>query len=66
MNILKHFWRYWIWVCTALVTTAVLLYVIAAIVTYFKSAPVDPGGIGQCIDSGGTWDEGEGACRRPA
>lgn len=66
MNLLKTFWRYWVWMCVALVTTAVALYILSAIVTYFKSTPVDKDVIGQCIDQGGTWDEGEGACHRPA
>lgn len=54
------------WVCTALLTTAAVLYGVAGIVTHFKSAPVDKDIIGQCMDQGGTWDEGEGACHRPA
>lgn len=66
MNLVKTFWRYWMWVCTALVTTAAALYVLSTVVTYFKAAPAHQDQIGQCIDEGGTWDAEEGQCKRPA
>ena len=65
MNIAKEFWRYWKWLCVALMTSFVVLALAAAVVHYFKSARVNDGAAA-CIDSGGTWDDGAGLCKSPA
>lgn len=65
MKLLSAFWRYWKWLCVALMTSFVLLAILAAIVTYFKM-PEPDGHIRDCIESGGTWDDGEGLCKAPA
>lgn len=65
MNILQNFWRYWKWLCVALMTSFVVLALAAAVINHFKSAPAG-NGAAACIESGGTWDEGEGLCKAPA
>jgi len=67
MNIAQHFWRYWKWLCVALVTTAVVLFLLATLVNFFKSsAGPDTAPPAQCIDQGGTWNAEEGRCQFPA
>lgn len=66
MNILQNFWRYWKWLCVALMTTFVLLYAAATIINYFKSPSEDKKMIGECIDRGGTWDAVENICKTAA
>lgn len=66
MKLLSAFWRYWQWLCVALVTTAVLLYALSIAVGYLKKNAPDKDLIGQCIENGGTWDEGKGVCKSAA
>ena len=65
MNILQSFWRYWKWLCVALMTSFVVLALAAAALHYFKS-PAPSREIGDCLDKGGTWDDGEGLCKTAA
>ncbi len=65
MNILQNFWRYWKWLCVALMTTFVVLALAAAVINHFKSAPAESGAEA-CIESGGTCDEGGQFCMAPA
>lgn len=61
------FWAYWKWFCTALVTSTVILLLIATLLGQFKSGTVDRQKlINDCIDRGGTWDDGAGACKSAA
>lgn len=65
MQILQALWRYWTWLCVALLTTAAVLYLAAAILNHFKtSAPAKE--IAACLDMGGTWDDDSGECRTSA
>lgn len=66
MNILSAAWRYWKWLCVALTTSFAVLFLLAAIVTHFKSSTSDKDSIGRCIDSGGTWDDENQACKAAA
>lgn len=66
MRLLSAFWRYWKWLCVALMTSFVLLAILAAAVQYFKSPAADRKAIDACIDGGGAWDEGEGRCKTAA
>ena len=61
------FWAYWKWFCTALVTSTVLLLLVATLVDMIRTPPARaPGGASTCIDKGGTWDEEPATCRAPA
>jgi hypothetical protein len=66
MKLLSAFWRYWKWLCVALMTSFVLLAIVAAIVHVVKTPSQDRGVIDACIDNGGTWDAGAGLCKAPA
>lgn len=59
-----HFWAYWKWFCTALVTSTILLLLVAIAIDAVMSAHTgrqDPAG--QCLEHGGAWMAEEGACR---
>lgn len=66
MTILMQFWRYWKWLCVALMTTFVVLALAAAVINHFKSSAPASNGAAACIESGGTWDEGGQFCKAPA
>lgn len=68
MKMLSAFWRYWKWLCVALMTSFVVLALLAAAIHYFKSPSADDlrKAIDACIDGGGTWDDGEGFCKNAA
>ena len=66
MNILSAFWRYWKWVCVALMTTFVVLALAAALINWMKKPSADKRLISQCIDNGGTWDDDRAECRSAA
>lgn len=66
MKLLSAFWRYWKWLCVALMTSFVLLALVAAAVHLFKSPATDRKAIDACLDGGGTWDDGAGLCKAPA
>lgn len=66
MKLLSALWRYWKWLCVALLTSFAVLAVVAAIITSFKLDPLDKTPIEHCIDTGGTWNAEEGVCRRAA
>ena len=61
MKILQALWRYWTWLCVALLTTFALLFLLATILTHFKSAAPEDA-IAACIEGGGAWDADSGAC----
>lgn len=63
MKLLSAFWRYWKWLCVALMTSFIILAILAAAVHYFKSPAADRKAIDACLDRGGTWDDGEGICK---
>ena len=65
MSVLKEMWRYWKWLCVALVTTCVVLGVLALLLGGFDKPEPDQH-IGACIESGGTWVDEEGICKTPA
>lgn len=62
MKVLKLFWRYWVWLCVALCTTAVLLFLVATIVHQFKPSSAAHEEGAACLESGGAWDAGAGEC----
>ena len=66
MKLLSAFWRYWKWLCVALMTSFVLLAIVAAIVNHFKSPVEKRKAIESCIDSGGVWDDAESFCKTAA
>ncbi len=66
MLILTHLWQYWKWLCVALMTTFVVFALAAAVINHFKSSAPASNGAAACIESGGTWDEGEQFCKAPA
>jgi hypothetical protein len=67
MKLLSAFWRYWKWLCVALMTSFVVLALLAAVLHYFKSPPGENRKtIDACIEGGGTWDDGEGLCKNAA
>ena len=67
MKLLSAFWRYWKWLCVALMTGFVILAVLAAAIHYLKSpAAENRKAIDACIGNGGIWDDGEGLCKNAA
>ena len=67
MKLWSAFWAYWKWFCTALVTSAVVLLLVATAIDALKPVKVDQQKlIQECIDKGGTWDEGAGVCKSSA
>lgn len=66
MKILKALWRYWTWVCVALLSTAVVLYLLSALFGLLRPITIHDDRPGKCIDAGGTWDAEEGLCKSPA
>jgi len=66
MKLLSAFWRYWKWVCVALMTSFVVLALLAAALQFFKSPSENRKAIEGCLDRGGTWDDGEGLCKAAA
>lgn len=62
MKILNAFWRYWKWLCVALVTTCILLAIPAYFIMYMDMPEPDRP-VRECIESGGTWDDGAGICK---
>ena len=66
MKLLSAFWRYWKWLCVALMTSFVLLALLAAAIHLLKSPAPDRKVIDACLDGGGTWDAGAGLCKAPA
>ena len=66
MKLLSAFWRYWKWLCVALMTSFVLLALLAAILHFVKTPSSDREAIEACLESGGTWDDGAGLCKAPA
>ncbi len=66
MKLISAFWRYWKWLCVALMTSFVVLAILAALIASFKLDPIDKTPIERCIDSGGSWDAGEGVCKNAA
>ncbi|HEU4837861.1 MAG TPA: hypothetical protein VFS88_00450 [Micavibrio sp.] len=66
MKLLSSFWRYWKWLCVALMTSFVMLALLAAAIQYFKSPGENRKAIDACIEGGGTWDDGEGICKNAA
>ncbi len=66
MTFFKSLWRYWTWVCVALLTTAAALYVLAAAIDYFKPVTINDDRPQKCLDMGGTWDADENLCRTAA
>jgi hypothetical protein len=65
MKLLPTFWRYWKWLCVALMTSFIVLAALAAAINHFKSSGPS-GEIGACIEKGGTWDDMEGLCKSAA
>lgn len=63
MKFLQMFWRYWKWLCVALGTTFILLFVLAAILNHFKQVHINDDRPVKCLDAGGTWDAEEQQCR---
>lgn len=59
MNLLSSFWRYWKWLCVALMTSFVLLGLIALLVVNFEMPEPDKA-IRECIESGGIWEVAPG------
>ena len=66
MNIAKEFWRYWKWLCVALMTSFVVLALLAAIITYVKPSAIPREQIDACLDGGGAWDADTQSCKAPA
>ena len=62
MSIAKELWRYWKWLCVALMTSFVILFLFAWIVTGFEMPEPDKH-ILECIESGGTWDDENLICK---
>jgi hypothetical protein len=63
------FWAYWKWFCTALVTSTLLLMLVAFVVGLLDPNTVSEKDLrAQCIETGGTWDESDSVpiCRAPA
>lgn len=64
MKLWLHFWAYWKWFCTALVTSTILLLLVATLIDAIKSVKVDQQSPAQtCLERGGAWVEEEGRCR---
>lgn len=67
MKLWLIFWAYWKWFCTALVTSTLILLIVAMLIQSVKSGWVNPQKeIEHCIDRGGTWDEEGGICKTAA
>ena len=64
MMIFKEIWRYWKWLCVALVSTTAILLLAATVLTYFNPPDVPPPGRDVCIESGGTWNADTLSCER--
>lgn len=63
------FWAYWKWFCTALVTSTLLLMLVAFVIGLLDPNTVSEKDLrAQCIEKGGTWDESDSVpiCRAPA
>ena len=59
-----EFWRYWKWLCIALVTTTVILFLLAAMLTNFNPFGPKDDAANICIEGGGTWNADTSACHR--
>ena len=67
MKIWTIFWAYWKWFCTALVTSTVILLLVATAINALKPVKVDQQKlINECLDKGGAWDSDAGACKSSA
>ena len=67
MKLWSAFWAYWKWFCTALVTSLVILLLIATIIEQFKKHTVkDDNPAAACIEKGGTWDDSAQSCNSAA
>ena len=64
MTILQNLWRYWKWLCVALLTTTLVLFLVATVLTNFKPFGDDDAAATECVDSGGTWNADTRACER--
>jgi hypothetical protein len=62
VKFLKEFWQYWKWLCVALMTSFVILFVLSMIITHFQMPEPDKN-IRECIESGGTWDADSLICK---
>ena len=62
LKVVKEFWRYWKFLCVALMTSFVILFLLAWIMTQFEFPEPDKN-IRECIESGGTWDDQELICK---
>jgi len=65
MPILQSLWHYWKFLCVALVTSCVVLGVLALLLDGFEIPEPDKD-IRLCLESGGTWVQEEGLCKAPA
>lgn len=62
-KILAQAWRYWKWICVALLTTYALLILATGIINFFKSpAPSKLSPAEHCIESGGRWNADTQSC----
>lgn len=67
MKLWSAFWAYWKWFCTALVTSTLVLLLVATLVQHFKPVGEDlQKRIEECIDKGGTWDADALTCKTQA
>ena len=62
MSIAREFWRYWKWLCVALMTSFVILFLLTWIISYFDM-PEPDSNIRECIEGGGTWDDENHLCK---
>lgn len=65
-DIFAALWRYWKFLCVALLTTFVVLFLLAAILGAFKSVQIHDDRPGKCLDAGGTWNADEQMCKTAA
>lgn len=66
MKLLQAFWRYWTWVCVALVTTCLVFGAMTLVIQYFKKDTLLPAyPAAECLEQGGTWDAEAQHCRYP-
>lgn len=64
MKLWSAFWAYWKWFCTTLVTSTVLLLLIAVIAKGLTSIDErQKDAIATCIERGGAWDDAAGVCK---
>lgn len=62
MKILAALWRYWKWLCVAIFTTFVVLYLLAALLGSFKSITINDDRPQKCLDTGGAWNADDQRC----